>query len=191
MKHLTQYINEGIFDDNVKKPPIIHDVEIDTAVWHSCVEYFEKTRKKYFTGNRSTVDPFNKEEYEILYSQKDCAICSCLDGPDKWIMVLSPETIYMNYMSLVLTGDDKFFKKSSNNRIDDPGNLGKLGESPLIFAFPLRIRDSIPSFKQWNELVVPSLRPYYIPELLKMNFPTKGYMPETISKKAQKIIEEQ
>ena len=102
MKHLSEYINEGIFDDNIHSAIKLNGIEIDDKEWELCKKFYAKRRAKYF-GDKKTVTLGDLSlDYNVLYNEKDCIIALCDDKSD--IYLLSPETIYMCHEASELLG---------------------------------------------------------------------------------------
>ena len=173
MKHLVNYINESIFGDNINSAIRINGVEIDDTTWKKCEEYYQKRRKKYF-GNETTVRLGDmQEEYNVLYNEDDCIIARNVEygSLDNDIYILCPETIYMCHKALSIYGRGYDF---SLNDIDSANDFD------ISFNwYPRRKWGWIGGLYsgRWAE------------KMKEAGFESLvGYIPGTISKKAQEVI---
>jgi len=179
MKHLVNYINESIFGDNVKSAIKINGVEIYEPDWKLCEEYFKKRRDKYFQrfGNRDKVNLGDLEyKYDIVYNESDCIIAVNNDPDSEFgqdIYILSPETIYMNHEAGEI-GDGRQYVFSLKD-IDDANDFD------ICFNWCPK------SARKWSWLCGchSEARRKEVNDALGV---IRGYVPETISKKAKDII---
>ena len=176
MKNISKYINESVFDNNIKSAIMINGVTIYEPDWKKCEEYYQKRRKKYF-GNKSIINLGDLEyEYEIVYNEDDCLIAINIEKDNAWdkdIYVLSPETIYMNHEAGEI-GDGRQYVFSLDN-IDDAND------------FDICFNCFVDHKSKWAWLsgcYSNSGRKAVEDELGV----TRGYIPETISKKAKDVI---
>jgi len=181
MKHLVNYINEGIFGDNINSAIKINGIEIYEPDWKLCEDYFKKRRKKYFGTKASGLNVAGiqtkvvvelgdmSDEYNILYNEDDCIVASAVDGGD--IYVLCPETIYMCHEALCVMGSSYEF---SLNDIDDANDFD------ISFNwYPRGGWAWIGGLHSGN----------WEHKMKKAGFESLvGYIPDTISKKARDII---
>ena len=179
MKSLSEFINEGVFNDNIKSDIKIHGVTINGSDWKKCEEYYQKRRDKYFQrfGNRDKVYLGDlNTEYNIVYNEKDCIVALNSDPDSEWgqdIYILCPETIYMNHKA------------------------GEIGDGRL-YVFSLDDVDDANDFDIcFNWCPNASGKWYWLcgchssggrKEVQDSFGVTQGYMPETISSKAQYVI---
>ena len=179
MKNIVEYINEGIFGDNVKSAIKINGVTIYEPEWKLCEEYYQKRRDKYFQrfGDRNKVYLGDLEnEYDIVYNEKDCIVAVNSDPDSEWgqdIYILSPETIYMNHETGEI-GDGRQYVFSLND-IDDANDFD------ICFNWCPKIAG------KWIWLCGchGSGDRKRVKDAMGV---IQGYMPETISKKATDII---
>ena len=175
MKHLTGYIREGIFGDNIKSTIKLNGIEIDNAKWKLCLEYFEKRRKKYF-GNMSTVSLGDMyAEYNIVYNEDDCVVAIGTDPDDFDVYVLCPETIYMCHEASKLHVHAAAYSFSLTN-IDEANDFD------ISFNWYQRV------VRGWS-WIGGSYSGKWVERVKEAGFESLvGYIPSTISKKAQDII---
>lgn len=173
MKHLVNYINESVFGDNVKSAIKINGVDIYEPEWKLCEEYYQKRRKKYF-GNKSTIILGDLEtEHTVLYNGDDCVVCKNIEEQDyNEIYILCPETVYMNHQTSEICDGSQYAFSIIN--MDDANDYD------ISFVY-------YSDTDNWGWLAgchSNSRRKIAMDEL-GIN---KGYLPETISKKAKDII---
>ena len=115
---------ESIFGDNIKSAIKINGVEIYEPDWKKCEEYYQKRRKKYF-GDRDKVYLGDlNSEYNIVYNEKDCIVAINSDPDSEWgqdIYILCPETIYMNHEAGEI-GDGRLYVFSLDD-VDDANDF--------------------------------------------------------------------
>ena len=171
MKNISEYISEGIFDDNVKSNVKINGVEIYAPDWKLCEEYFEKRRKKYF-GNKSSVFLGDmQDEYTVLYNEKDCIVC--LGNEEEDVYVLCPETIYMCHeVDECVNGRDFTFSLT---------NIDEANDFDICFSWLKYLKNWT-----WIQGSYSSAREEKVKD--KGFDSLIGYIPETISSKAKSII---
>lgn len=175
MKNISEYINESVFDNNIKSAIKINGVTIYEPDWKKCEEYYQKRRKKYF-GDKSIINLGDLEyEYKIVYSGDDCLIAVDNEKDSEWgrdIYILSPETVYMNHETGEI-GDGKQYVFSLND-IDDANDFD------IGFNW-------YPDSSNWAWLCGchSSGGRKAVADNLGI---TQGYMPETISTKAKNVI---
>jgi len=173
MKHLTEYIKEGIFGNNIKSAIKINGVEIYEPDWKLCEKFFEKRRMMYFDGKKRVQLGDMMIEHDVLYCEKDCVICMNSEELDyDEIYVLCPETIYMNHEAVEITyGRNNAF---SLNTVSDANDYN------IGFVY-------YGDTERWGWLEgchSAATRKTALEEL-GIN---RAYLPETISKKAKDII---
>ena len=169
MKHLINDINEGIFGDNIKSAIKINGIEIYEPEWKQCEEYFKKRRKEYF-GNMQKVSLGDLyTEYNIVYNEDDCVVA--VTESDEDVYILSPETIYMCYEASCVMGSNYSF---SLNNIDDAND------------FDISFNWYSPIGWTWISGAYSNNRRHKMKEAGFKSL--VGYIPSTISKKAQDII---
>ena len=176
MKSIVEYINEGIFGDNIKSAIKINGVEIYEPEWKQCEEYFKKRRDKYFQKSGLDKDKVYlgdlQTEHTILYNEKDCIICLDTEETDHVeLYILCPETIYMNHLTDECT-QDKW--KFSLTNIDDANDYS------IAFIYYSDVNN-------WAWLEGCSTHRGLKKASEEVGI-TKGYLPVTISDKAQNII---
>ncbi len=185
MKHLVNYINESIFGNNIKSAIKINGIEIYEPDWKLCEEYYKKRRKKYFGTKASGLNATGiqtkvtvelgdmQEEYNILYNEDDCIVAFSVEASPsgKNIYVFCPETIYMCHEASCVMGSDYSF---SLNDIDGANDFD------ISFNwYPLRGWTWIGGLYSGN----------WERKMKEAGFESLvGYIPGTISKKAQDII---
>ena len=181
---------ESIFDqDLATKKPSIKGVEIDNDIWKKCEKYYKSILKdfKKITSEKDWyfVNP-PYTDLKNIYVNDDCIISIYENlNYDKWICILSPETIYMNCISIIKATFNPLDLNHLENYIDRYGNKEKVQTKPLSkFGFTCKINNSsnIWGILEW------------------INYTTRkregigseniycGYIPETISSKAKNII---
>ena len=187
MKHLTQYINEGIFDDkgslnegifddNVNSAIKLNGITIDDSKWKLCVDYYQKRRKKYF-GNMSKVSLGDMyEKYNVVYNEDDCIVAIGEDFGDFDVYVLCPETIYMCHEVAEINGHRGHPYTFSLTDIDEANDFD------ISFNW---YQDSRQGW-MWisgthSGILVKKMKEVGFESLI-------GYIPRTISKKARDII---
>ena len=167
---------ESIFGDNVKSDIKINGVTIYEPDWKKCEEYYQKRRKKHF-WNKSTVALGDLDnEYTVVYSGDDCLVAVNNDPDSEWgqdIYILSPETIYMNHETGEI-GDGHQYVFSLTN-IDDAND------------FDICFNWCPNSAGKWSWLCGchSSASRKEVEDAMGV---ARGYMPQTISKKATDII---
>ena len=173
MKHLVNYINESIFDNNINSTIKINGIEIYMPDWKLCQQYFEKRRKKYF-GNKSTVSLGDMMyEYNIVYNADDCVVAIGTDPDDFDVYVLCPETIYMCHEASELHGRTWAF-----SLID----IDEANDFDISFNWYQDAR------RGWS-WIGGSYSGRWVEKMEEAGFESMvGYIPSTISKKAQDII---
>lgn len=187
---------ESLFDvDLATKKPAINGVPVDNQIWTKCEKYFKSVLKKYkkVTSEKDVyVVEFRGIPFKILYAYNDCIIWLFDDTPsDGWMYVLSPETIYINYMSI-----EHNAKNNQNithiapidiNHLDEYNSGGVDSDRTLSFIAKVnKFRGENP----WSTLEgiaysIPSPRE----EGIGSNLLCRGYLPITISQKAKNIIQ--
>ena len=181
MKHLVNYINEGIFGDNINSVIKLNGIEIDDTKWKLCEEYFKKRRKKYFE-NKSTVSLGDMStvslgdmyaEYNIVYNEDDCVVAAGTDPDDFDVYVLCPETIYMCHEAAELHGRAYAFPLT---------NIDEANDFDISFNW---YQDSRRGW-MW---IGGSYSGRWVERMEEAGFESLvGYVPSTISKKAKDII---
>lgn len=173
MKHLVNYINESIFGDNVKSAIKINGVTIYEPDWKLCEEYYQKRRKKYF-GNKSTVSLGDMMyEYTVVYNEDDCVVAVGNDPDDFDVYVLCPETIYMCHEAAEIHGHAYSFSLT---------NIDEANDFDISFSW---YQDSR---RGWS-WIGGSYSGRWVEKMEEAGFESLvGYIPGTISKKAQDII---
>ena len=173
MKHLTEYINEGIFGDNINSVIKLNGIEIDDIKWKKCEEYYQKRRKKYFGNMRKVSLGDMYAEYNIVYNEDDCVIAIGTDPEDFDVYVLCPETIYMCHEATELHGQPYSFSLTSIDEAND---------------FDISFNWYQDARRGWG-WIGGSYSGIWIEKMKKAGFESLvGYIPSTISKKAQDII---
>ena len=173
MKHLINYINEGIFGDNIKSAIKINGVEIYEPDWVLCEEYFKKRRKKYF-GNMQKVSLGDMmDEYNIVYNEDDCVVAVGTDPDDFDVYILCPETIYMCHEASEIHGRAYAFSLTDIDEAND---------------FDISFNWYQDARRGWS-WIGGSYSGRWVAEMKEAGFKSLvGYIPGTISKKAQDII---
>ena len=172
---------ESIFDkDLVTKEIEIKGVPIDGATWGKCEEFFKSLSSK----NPKVVHEDNK----LLYEGKDCIIFVYEDNgiDDRWLYVVSPETVYMQYMSIKHNYPQLINIDHLSDYAKKLEGKGVLGISDLYFA--KKIGSPIGGVSFWYHLSGCSSIPSRSQGIGKKSL-CRAYLPETISDKAKKIIE--
>ena len=171
MKHLSEYITEGIFGDNIKSAIEINGVKIYEPDWKKCEEFFEK-RRQQFVGKKYVELGDMQTEHEVIYCEKDCVICKNIEETDyDEIYILCPETIYMNHETDELCNDKWCFSLITVSDANDYS---------IAFVY---YGDN----KTWSWLEgCDTIKGRRISqEQMGIN---RGYIPLTISQKAENII---
>ena len=173
MKHLVNYINESIFGNNIKSAIKINGVEIYEPDWKLCEEYFKKRRKKYF-GTKTTVELGDLyADYNIVYNEDDCVVAIGTDPDDFDVYVLCPETIYMCHEASELHGRTYAFSLTNIDEAND---------------FDISFNWYQDSRRGWS-WIGGSYSGRWVEKMEEAGFESLvGYIPGTISKKAQDII---
>lgn len=172
MKHLSEYINEGVFGDNIKSAIKINGVEIYEPDWKLCEEYYKKRRKRYFWNKTSVSLGDMLTDHEVIYSGDDCLICLNKEEDYNEVYVLSPETIYMNHqISEICDGRQYTF---SITNVDDANDYN------IAFVY---YGDN--DTWGWLEGCHSGFGRKTAMEEFGIN---RGYLPVTISNKAKDII---
>ena len=170
MKNIVEYINESIFGDNIKSAVKINGITIYEPDWKHCEEFFQKRRKKYF-DNKSTVTLGDMgEEYNIVYNQDDCVVAIGNRNSINDVYVLCPETIYMNHEIQQILNDPypiNLYNINSANDFDINFSWFNGRWSTIYYSY-LKNREKILKDAGFDNI--------------------NGYIPSTISKKAQDII---
>lgn len=172
MKRLSEYINEGIFGDNVKSAIKINGVEIYEPEWKLCEEYYQKRRKKYFHTDKVLLGDM-EDEYEVVYNGDDCIIAVSTEEFDQesgCVYILSPETIYMCHEAAEIC-DGRHYVFSLTN-------VNEANDFDICFGWDPQIG--------WLSICPGRNSEQKLKEVGFVN--TRGYIPETISSKAQNII---
>ena len=163
MKNIAEYINEGIFGDNVKSAMVYHGETVDPKIWKECKKSFEWFRKDILKDQNTLLVDVGliekkpkKLKFNIIYNEDDCVIMEGFDG----LAFICPETIWFNYVK----GSLKNIQTSGDTMINNP----RITFYCMTFA------------KKQNG-------DYYGIEYCLPHEP--GYLPSTISDKAKKIIE--
>lgn len=177
MKHLVKYINEGIFNDNIKSAIKVHGLNIDEFIWGKCDDYFSVI-KKTLKGKKVYDNSWNNTSYDIVYYGNDCIVLTDTDvSYDSWMYIICTEAIYMNYLTALNTGGNIDISKL------DKYGIG-FDEGFLNLAFAARISKFN---KEWYYLEGCD-KYQFIKDILDMGLPVSAYIPETISDKAKKVI---
>lgn len=173
MKHLVNYVNESIFGNNIKSTIKLNGIEIDNAKWKLCLEYFKKRRKNYF-GNMQKVSLGDMMyEYTVVYNEDDCVVAVGNDPDDFDVYVLCPETIYMGHEASELHGRAYSFSLT---------NIDEANDFDISFNW---YQDSRRGW-MW---IGGSYSGRWVEKMEEAGFESLvGYIPSTISKKAQDII---
>lgn len=173
MKHLVNYINESIFGDNVKSAIKINGVTIYEPDWKLCEEYYQKRRRKYF-GNKSIVSLGDMMyKYTVAYNEDDCIVAVGTDPDDFDVYVLCPETIYMCHEAAEIHGRPYTFSLTDINEAND---------------FDISFNWYQDSIRGWS-WIGGSYSGRWVEKMEEAGFESLvGYIPGTISKKAQDII---
>jgi uncharacterized protein (DUF779 family) len=174
MKSLSEFINEGVFNDNIKSAIKINGVTIYEPDWKKCEEYYQKRRKKYF-GNKSNVTLGDlDDEYEVVYNEDDCIVAVediAVEDIDNYdIYILCPETIYMRHEAQEICNGRQY--TFSLTDIDDANDFDICFNWDPYIKW-LSIGDGRSSIKKLEDAGWDS---------------GLEYIPGTISKKAQDII---
>lgn len=177
MKTIVEYINESIFDDNVNSAIKINGIKIYDPDWKLCEEYFKKRRKKYF-GNKSTVSLGDMMyEYTVLYNEDDCVVAIKNDPDDFDVYVLCPETIYMCHEASELHGRPYSFSLT---------NIDEANDFDISFNW---YHDWYNDARRNWSWIGGSYSSRWAEKMKEAGFESLvGYIPGTISKKAQDII---
>ena len=164
---------ESIFGDNVKSAIKINGVEIYEPDWKLCEEYFKKRRKKYF-GTKATVELGDLyADYNIVYNEDDCVVAIGTDPDDFDVYVLCPETIYMCHEASELHGRTYAFSLTNIDEAND---------------FDISFNWYQDSRRGWS-WIGGSYSGRWVEKMEEAGFESLvGYIPGTISKKAQDII---
>lgn len=173
MKHLINYINEGIFDDNIKSNIKINGIEIYDPDWKLCEEYFKKRRKKYF-GNMQKVSLGDMmDEYNVVYNEDDCVVAVGTDPDDFDVYILCPETIYMCHEASELHGRAYTFSLT---------DIDEANDFDISFNWYQKRH-------RWSRICGSSYSKTWDEKMKEAGFESLvGYIPSTISSKAQDII---
>ena len=178
---------ESIFGDNINSAIKINGVEIYEPDWKLCEEYFKKRRKKYFgtkaTGLNTTGIQTKvtvrlgdmQEEYDILYNEDDCIIARNVEygSFNDDIYVLCPETIYMCHEASELHGRTYAFSLTNIDEAND---------------FDISFNWYQDSRRGWS-WIGGSYSGRWVEKMEEAGFESLvGYIPGTISRKAQDII---
>ncbi len=173
MKHLSEYINEGIFDDNIKSSVSINGITIDETKWELCKKYYQKRRLKYF-GIMKTVSLGDMMyKYTVAYNEDDCVVAVGTDPDDFDVYVLCPETIYMCHEASELHGHPYSFSLT---------NIDEANDFDISFNWYQDAR------RGWM-WIGGTYSGRWVEKMKEVGFESLvGYIPETISKKAKEII---
>jgi len=173
MKNISEYIKESVFDNNINSAIKINGIEIYEPNWKLCEEYFKKRRKKYF-GNMSKVSLGDLlYEYNVVYNEDDCVVAVGTDPDDFDVYVLCPETIYMCHEASELHGRPYEFSLTDIDEAND---------------FDISFNWYQDSRRGWM-WIGGTYSGRWVEKMKEAGFESLvGYIPNTISKKAQDII---
>ena len=173
MKYLVNYINESIFDDNINSAIKINGITIDEPKWELCKKYYQKRRQKYF-GNMSKVSLGDMMyEYNVVYNEDDCVVAVGTDPDDFDVYVLCPETVYMCHEAAEIHGWPYTFSLT---------NIDEANDFDISFNWYRAAR------RGWM-WIGGTYSGIWVEKMEKAGFESLiGYIPSTISKKAQDII---
>lgn len=173
MKHLVNYINESIFDDNIKSSISINGITIYEPEWELCKKYYQKRRQKYF-GNMKTV-PLGDfmYKYNVVYNEDDCIVAVGTDPTDFDVYVLCPETIYMCHEASKIHGRPWTFSLTNIDEAND---------------FDISFNWYQDSRRGWT-WIGGTYSGIWVKKMEEAGFESLvGYIPGTISDKAQEVI---
>jgi len=173
MKHLKEYINEGIFDDNIKSSVSINGITIDEAKWELCKKYYQKRRQKYFSNMKTAFLGDLMYKYTVAYNEDDCVVAVGTDPDDFDVYVLCPETIYMCHEASELHGHPYSFSLT---------NIDEANDFDISFNWYQDAR------RGWM-WIGGTYSGRWVEKMKEAGFESLvGYIPGTISKKAQEVI---
>lgn len=183
----TQTAMESLFDNDLtSKKPAINGVSVDDYAWKKCEKYFKSILKKY-KKITSEDKSYDVNDYHILYAYNDCIIWfyDANGLSDRWLYVLAPETIYINYTSIKHNAETFPWKVDIDINNLDEFDYGNWGD--LKFNFVAKI-NYFRGENPWHTLKGISSIPVPKTEGIGSNLLCRGYLPFTISKKAKDII---
>ena len=157
-------LKESLFDieKNIKSTPSIHGIAVNDKLWKECEKSFEWFRKNIVSYGTVEYEELGLKDpvHDVIYNEKDCVMW--LDRDDrKTLTIICPETIWYNYVV-----DALGYIQTWGDEIDM--NQRRPGILSMTFAKSKK-------YKSFYGLE-------YVDDVY-------GYVPETISDKAKKIIE--
>ena len=153
---------ESLFDNNLDtKTPTLHGFEVDDKTWKECKKSFKWFKRNIVKNGTVEYEELGLRSttHNVIYDEDDCIMWVPKNGNREALTIISPETIWYNYVNGALG-----YIQTQGDEVD----LSKRRTGIYCMTFAKR-KDG----------------DFYRLEYVDGN----GYIPETISDKAKKIIE--